>query len=219
MAVGVHGQIRRSSAGLLRRIGCRPLVTRFPPTGDHSRDQGESPSFRQVDRSGSVAGHSDNTVTCEDGAPPGTRTPNPLLQASDVQRSAAVGVDAGQTQDRCFLMMACGGGAGLMFRRNHRPNGRLITISGRSRGDQGHVHRPEPDRGTADIPDVLRVPQTIQQDRRPAATDGGGAHGWKIVQRRAGRGDRGGPGMVHEPRGGPQRRGTYWRRRRSPRPA
>jgi hypothetical protein len=35
--------------------------------------------FRQVRSSGRVAEVTDNALTCRDGAPPGTRTPNPLI--------------------------------------------------------------------------------------------------------------------------------------------
>jgi len=41
--------------------------------------------------------------------------PEPAVQASGVQRPAAVGVRAGQTQDRCFLMMARGRARSLML--------------------------------------------------------------------------------------------------------
>jgi multimeric flavodoxin WrbA len=50
----------------------------------------------------------------------------PAVQVSGVQRSAAMSVGAGQTQDRCFLMMAQGRDWALMFRGKRRPNGRLI---------------------------------------------------------------------------------------------
>ncbi|MGB9279913.1 MAG: hypothetical protein WCB57_07480, partial [Pseudonocardiaceae bacterium] len=43
--------------------------------------------FRQVGSSGRVAEASGNSLTCRDGAPPGTRTPNPLIKSREFTHS------------------------------------------------------------------------------------------------------------------------------------